>query len=194
MCDMSGQSMLLRAILTTLLLCGAAGAQRLWDDDFDHEAYEEPAGATFAFLVGPSDDIYGISVGSGTWLADTPVFGDYFVSLFYNGLEEASYSSVGMTIRLLPHWRVAPFVGGGGSYNYSFNSVEDESADATFVVQGEEYSTLGESYWGGHVEAGVRVTFGSRRQLLEVMGRYTWSSNEGDLDYWLVGVSTGVGI
>lgn len=186
--------MLMVLLLATPLLGRPAAAQRLWDDDFDREDYEEPAGASFAFLLNPVDDIYGISIGSGTWLAGTPVFGDYFVRLFYNGLEEATYSSLGMTLRIMPHWRTAPFVGAGGSYNYSFTRAEANSRDATFVVQGEDANIAGDSYWGGHVEAGLRIRFASRLQLLEFMGRYTWSSNSGDRDYWLVGISTGVGI
>jgi hypothetical protein len=180
--------------LTTLLLCGRAMAQSIWDDDFDRESYEEPAGASFAFLLNPSDDIWGIGIGSGTWLVGTPVFGDYFVRLFYNGLEEATYSSLGMTLRLMPHWRVAPFAGFGGSYNYSMSQPEIDDREGAVVVQGQDYSGLGESYWGGHVEAGVRFWSSSRRKLFELMGRYTWSSNEGEKDYWLVGIGTGVGM
>ncbi len=191
---MSFQCRVLLPALAIFLLGGVVSAGSIWDDEYDREDYEEPAGASFAFLGNPSDDIWGISFGSGTWLVGTPVFGDYFVRLFYNGLEEATYSGLGMTIRLMPHWRVAPFVGAGGSYNYSFNRAEARSSDSTLVVHGETYSDTGNSYWGGHAEAGLRIWFESKLQLLEVMGRYTWSSSDGEMDYWLVGISTGVGI
>ena len=192
--NVSQQCKLVALLLAIPLLGGRLQAGSFWDDDYDREDYEEPAGPSIAFLLNPSDDIWGISLGSGTWLTDTPVFGDYFVRLFYNGIEEATYSGIGMTLRLMPHWSVAPFVGAGGSYNYSFNRAEVDTSDSTFVVQGDDYSAAGESYWGGHVETGLRIWFNSRVQLIEVMGRYTWSSNEGERDYWIVGISTGVGI
>ncbi len=194
MCIVNAQCKVLLLVLTISFLGALDGRADIWNDGYDREDYEEPAGASFAFLLNPSDDIWGMAIGSGTWLVDTPVFGDYFVRLFYNGLERTTYSGIGMTLRLMPHWRVAPFVGAGGSYNYAFNRAEANSSRGSFVVEGEDYSGAGSSYWGGHAEAGVRVWFGSRLQLLEVMGRYTWSSNEGDLDYWLLGISTGVGI
>ena len=52
---------------------------------------------------------------------------------------------------------------------------------------------MGKSYWGGHAEAGVRFWIPPPVQLLEVYGRYTWTSLQGERDYWLVGISTGVG-
>ena len=191
---MSRQCKVLLLLLAISLFSGSMSGASIWDDDYDREDYEEPAGASFAFLLNPSDDVWGIGIGSGTWLVDTPIFGDYFVRLFYNGLEETTYSGIGMTLRIMPHWRVAPFVGAGGSYNYAFSRSEASSDDATLVVHGDDYSEMGHSYWGGHAEAGLRVWFNSRLQLFELMGRYTWSSNEGDRDYWLIGISTGVGI
>jgi hypothetical protein len=190
----SRQCKLVALLLAIPLLGGRLQAGSFWDDDYNREDYEEPAGPSFAFLLNPADDIWGISVGAGTWLTGTPIFGDYFARLFHNGIEEATYSGLGMTLRLMPHSTVAPFVGAGGSYNYSLTTVESHTGDTTLVVHGKNYSAVGKSYWGGHVETGVRVWFSSRLQLLEVMGRYTWSGNEGDRDYWLVGISTGVGI
>ncbi len=194
MSKVSCQCKVLLLLLAIPLFGGFVYGAGMWDDDYDREDYEEPAGASFAFLLNPADDIWGIGIGSGTWLVDTPIFGDYFVRLFYNGLEETTYSGIGMTLRIMPHWRVAPFVGAGGSYNYALNRAEADSEDGSLTVHGDDYSEAGQSYWGGHAEAGLRIRFDSRLQLLELMGRYTWSSNEGDTDYWLVGISTGVGI
>lgn len=181
-------------MLTIFLFGGKAVASSMWDNDYDREDYEEPAGASFAFLLNPSDDIWGINLGSGTWLVGTPIFGDYFARLFYNGLEQSTYSGIGMTLRIMPHWRVAPFVGAGVSYNYAFKRAEASSRNSTLIVESEDTPGPGGSYWGGHAEAGMRFWFDSRLRLLEIMGRYTWSSSEGETDYWLIGISTGVGI
>ncbi|TFH15382.1 MAG: hypothetical protein E4H02_07985 [Lentisphaerales bacterium] len=179
-----------------ILLSGAVLRTYAVDwDNFDPEDYEEPAGSTFAFLLNPEDGIYGLSVGSGTWLKNTPVFGDFAISLFHNDLEQALYSGIAMTIRAMPHWQYAPFVGCGGSFNYSFASgSSDESSSgipAETVVAASRRDS--ESYWAGHVEAGVRGRFGSRVQLVEVAGRYNWSSSGDEFNYWLVALSTGAG-
>jgi len=154
---------------------------------FEREDYEEDAGSTFGVLLNPDDGIYGLSAGAGTWLKGTPVFGDYFVRLFSNDIEDAVYSGLGMTLRLMPHWTFAPFVGGGGSYNYSFS---DDSSDES---EDEDLPDGGDSYWGGHAECGLRLWTSNRLGLLEVSGRYTWSSLDGERDYWLAVISTGTG-
>jgi hypothetical protein len=161
---------------------------------FDPEPYEEPAGGSFAFLLNPDDQVYGISGGSGTWLRGTPIFGDYFISLFSNEIENAVYSGVGMTIRIMPHWQIAPFIGGGGSYNYSFSHGSTTDSSVTTTVTTDEWPDRGDSYWAAHAEAGVRVWFSNRLQLFEIMVRKNSTSLEGDRDYWLVGISTGVGL
>ena len=181
-----------RSILVAgLLLCGV-GEQLL---AFDPAPYEEPAGPSFAFHLNPDAQIYGIAGGSGTWLTGTPIFGDYFVALFSNELEDAVYSGVGMTFRIMPHWRVAPFVGIGGGYNYSLSHGSETNSVASITIQtGEHTADRGTSYWAGHGEAGVRVWFNNRLRLLELMLRYTATSHDGDRDYWLIGISTGTGI
>ncbi len=160
----------------------------------DTDAYEEPAGGSIAFLVNPDDQIYGVSGGSGVWLTGTPVFGDYFISLFGNGIEDAIYSGVGMTFRIMPHWRIAPFIGGGGSYNYSFSQKTSEEETIAELTDTDEWPDRGDSYWAAHYEAGVRLWFRNRLQLLELMVRQTSTSLDGDRDYWLVSISTGVGL
>jgi hypothetical protein len=157
---------------------------------FEREDYEEDAGSSFAFLLNPEDDIYGISFGAGTWLKGTPVFGDYFIRIFSNDIEDAYYSGLGMTFRLMPHWKFAPFVGAGGSYNHSLSRGSTEP-DMFSSMEAERLPSRGDSYWGGHAEAGFRLWIKNRLQLFEIMGRYTWSSLEGERDYWLVGISTG---
>jgi hypothetical protein len=148
------------------------------------EDYEEPAGANVDFLLNPTDDLYGLSVGGGMWLRETPVYADYFVSLFDDGYEDAWYSAVGMTLRLMPHWRLAPFAGAGGSYDYGLgnNSAEDRTDPA---------SARAENYWGGHVEAGVRAWLPWRYRMLELGGRYTWTSLPDERAYWTAFIGMG---
>lgn len=176
------------AIAGALLLAGIPARADIWD--FDGEAYEESAGSTFAVEFNPEDQIYGGGFGWGLWLKNTPVFGDYFLTFFSNGMEDASYGALGLTLRLMPHWKVAPFVGAGGSYN---GSASNGGADEAAAAEEDEPADRGDSYWGGHVEAGVRVWLASRVRLLELRGRYTWSSLEDNRGYWLIGIGTGTG-
>ncbi len=158
--------------------------------EFNREDYEEPAGSSFSFFLNSEDDIYGISVGDGTWLKGTPVFADYQIRLFSNGAEDSWYSGMAMTLRVMPHWKIAPFVGGGGSYNYSFKRREEN----LFLYEENTVDDRGDSYWGGHTEAGLRIWLNNRVRLLEFSARYTWSSLDGDRDYWLAAISTGTSI
>jgi len=180
------------------LLCAVPAAKaRLWgdwgewEDEWRREDYEEAAGGSFSFLLNPQDGIYGIGFGDGTWLKGAPVFGDYFLTAFRNDIEDAVYSNVGLTIRLMPRWTFAPFVGAGGSYNFSLSN---KSEDDFEPQDPDELPDRGESYWGGHVEGGFRLWTGGKLQLFELMYRQTWSSLDGERNYWLVGISTGVGI
>ena len=178
-------NLVLRACAGALLLMAAAwvapARAHAFSDEYDREDYEEPAGSSFAVYFNPADNIYGISAGDGTWLKDTPVFGDFALGLFNNAIEDAFYSDIAMTLRVMPHWRVTPFVGAGGSYNLSLTS--ETGIDSAGLED------RGASYWGGHVEAGVRAWNVGGVRLIEVMVRYTWSSLPGDRDYFLVGIS-----
>ncbi len=165
----------------SLLLAALPGAA------FERERYEEPGDHSVAVLLNPEDSIYGLSLGQGTWLTGTPVFGDYFMRIFSNGIEDAWYSGLGMTLRIMPRWRMAPFAGVGGSYNYSLSQPQP-------TVGEREWEDQGRSYWGGHAEVGIRITLDHPIGLLELFGRHTWTSfSESDRDYWLLGLSTGTG-
>jgi hypothetical protein len=170
-----------------VLLCALAAGSAV---AYNVEDYEESAGGSAAFLLNPRDGIYGISVGSGTWLRNTPVFGDYFLDLFSNSIEDSWYTGAGMTLRLMPHWRLAPFVGAGGSYNYSLSN--HGSNDVISAPQ-SALPKRGESYWGGHVETGFRFWTGGIFRLFELNARYTWSALQGERDYWQIGIATGTG-
>jgi len=173
------------------LLLFASDRYDLWlDYDFDREAYEEEAGPSFAIIASPDGEIYGMHFGYGIWLKNTPVFGDYSISLFRNKIEDAAYSGIGLTMRLMPHWKFAPFIGAGGAYNYSltYNIPEIPSQSE------DEPSDRGDSYWQSHAEAGCRLWLNNRIGLLEIAGRYVWTSfSQKDRDYTVIFVSTGTG-
>lgn len=157
--------------------------------DFNREDYEEPAGSTSCIFLNPADGIYGLSVGDGTWIRNTPVFGDYTVSLFSNDIEDSWYTGAGMTFRIMPHWKAAPFAGIGASYNYSFKRRKENP----LFYEENALNDRGDSYWGSHAEAGIRIWTEKKIRLLEICIRYTWSSLDGERDYWQVGISTGAG-
>lgn len=181
-----------RLLLVIVCMCVVGPVIAVDWDNFKGEDYEEPAGGSFALLANPQDNIYGFSIGDGTWLKNTPVFGDYFLGFFNSKKEDAWYSDIGMTIRIMPHWQVAPFVGAGGSYNFSLSNLSGDKNSA--VLQPGEFKDQGDSFWGGHTEAGVRVWTSENRMLFELMGRYTWTSLEGDRNFWLAGLSVGAGL
>jgi hypothetical protein len=161
-----------------VFLASGAAALAMNPDD-----YEEPAGPNAHFLFNPADELYGVSVGGGIWLRNTPVFADYFASVFDDGYEESWYSAFGMTLRLMPHWRLAPFAGAGGSYDLALSSSTEDRPDTL--------SDGGECYWGGHVEAGLRAWFPWRYRMLEVGCRYTWTSLSDEREYWTTFIGMG---
>ncbi|MFH0953891.1 MAG: hypothetical protein V1873_06145 [Verrucomicrobiota bacterium] len=154
---------------------------------FDAEYYEVDAGTGISVQANPEDNIYGLCVEDGTWLRDTPVFGKVFVTAFRNGPEDAWFGGIGMIFRLMPHGRLAPFVGVGASYNYPFGSGwhEDENEDE------DENESEPESYWGGHAEAGLRWWFAEKTHFIELYGQQTWRLESGDGDYWVAGLAYG---
>lgn len=176
-----------RILCAVLFLLATAARAGIMDLDFDPSVYEEPAGANWALLLNPADGFYGLTSGWGVWLRNTPVFADYRFDLFENGIEDAFYGGFGLTLRLMPHWRVAPFAGGGGSYNWSWSRTEDTGSTTIPPDRGE-------SYGAGYVDAGVRIQVSSYLRFVELSGRYTWPSLEGpDRDYWLIAIGTGIG-
>ena len=172
------------ALVLSLVLSSSGS---LLDDD---KPKEESAGTSFSVFVNGTDRIYGAAFGTGAWITGTPVFGDMFFSGFSNDIEDSSYSGVGMTIRIMPHWGFAPFIGAGGSYNYSLSDKTDSSTNNP-ADPVDKIEDRGESYAAGHAETGFRIWMSNRVRLFEVLGRYTWSGHGRDRDYWLVGIGTG---
>lgn len=149
---------------------------------FENDIREEPAGGGFGLVFNPEDNILGLTAGYGVWITGTPVFGDYFGNAFWSQTEKAFYVGGGMTIRVMPHWRVAPFFGGGGSYNQSLTGEIDD----------DDLKDRGLSFFGGHAEAGLRVRTGGKWKFVELCARHTWSALRGDHAYWVIAVSLGI--
>ncbi len=155
----------------------------LIDQRFDPAAYEEDGGSGFTVFSGPGDDVHGFGLGHGIWLKNAPVFGDYLIRTYYHGGQRAYYSGVGMTLRLMPRWTLAPHIGGGGNYNYSIaRRVDDHQTSG---------HARGDSYWSGHAETGIRLWIPHRLQYFDVAVRQAW--NHGPEDYILFLISFGRG-
>ncbi len=155
---------------------------------YDPERHEENAGGSFNVLLNTEDGVYGMSFGTCTRIKGMPIHSDIFTTIFQNKIEEMLYSGLGITVRLMPRSRVAPFVGVGGSYNLAWSSLGTGN-----VFLDSDAPEKGQSYMAAHAEAGVRVLLSDKKQFFEVFGRYTWSSSELDADHWLVGIGTGAG-
>jgi hypothetical protein len=147
---------------------------------YEREDLEEPDGYTSHILFNSEDDIYGLGSGHATWIKNLPIYGNYFIEFFHNGIEEATYGAMGLTIRLMPRWQLAPFVGVGGSYNHSFSG---SRTSETLELQDQ-----GDSYYAGYAAGGLRWLINDRRGYLELFGRQVSSSLSGDRDYWVAGL------
>ncbi len=146
---------------------------------YDVENYEEAGGGAISFWINPVDTLYGLSLDNSVWLRQTPIMATYFLATFWTGKEEAWYSGIGLTLRIMPHWRFAPYAGGGGSYNLSMMKGDQDDLDP-------EIDDWGESFWAWHAEGGLRITFPRKRSALELGFRYTWPSLDGDSrEYWM---------
>jgi hypothetical protein len=181
------------AAIVASLSISASGlfAGSIWDDDYKREDYEEAAGATFMLQFNPSDRVYGMCFGDGTWLKNTPVFGDYGLDVLWNGIEGEWYAGVAMTMRLMPHWSAAPFVGVGGSYHYSSAGGGTNASSGATAGEPED---RGNSYWAWHAEGGIRFWVPTRVRVVELMARYVMTNLGGDdRDYWIAGFATGTG-
>lgn len=176
------------AVISLLFVCVAD-----FSIGFEPEDYEVPAGSSFSVLINPEDSIYGISYDTATRIKGTPVVGNYFIATFQNGIADSLYSGIGMTIRLLPEWRVKPIIGAGGSYNYCWSSSGKGSEMVGIPAPLMDDGSGSQSYWAAHVEAGFRIQVTPQKRFLEVTGRYAWNLSEDDSDYWLLVIATGIG-
>lgn len=177
------------ALLTSLSLTTAALTAAATDwSRFSADKVEEPAGGGGMLEINPVDTIYGFYYVDSTRLKHAPVAGNFEVGLLYNGIEEAIYGSVGMTLRIIPRTRLAPFIGGGANYNPSI------ARYGNWVVTEEgQRVEQGDSYWAGFAEAGVRIR-GPYQTYYEFGGRYIWTDSDlDDAEYWSLRIGYGVG-
>lgn len=151
---------------------------------YDVTDYEEDAGISIAGFYDPAGDVYGGGFESGVWLKGAPIFGELFGHWYANKLQDGNYYSVGMTLRLMPRWMVAPFIGGGGSYN-GLTSDRDRRLSAD-----PEYRRPDRSYWKGHAEAGLRMWYG-QAQFIEGGYRYHWTATGSEFNYGWVSLEFG---
>jgi len=171
------------AFMLVLAVVGVSSGWGMDLLDFEGEDYEVPAGALAFAELNPIESVYGLGYGDQTWLKETPVLGEYFLTLFYNDLESMLYLGLGLSLRIQPHWRVAPFIGGGGSFNLALGGSSTEPAT--------DEAESGESYGAGHVEAGVQWEAGGR--MYELLARWvTTSSDVPDSDYGLIRLGYGL--
>ena len=176
----------IHTLIALALLLSLPCRASIFDDDFDRDDHEEPAGSGFTLLLGPADGVYGFAFGQATRLKGTPITGDYFILGLSNEIEDAAYSGVGMTFRLMPSWTWSPFIGAGGGYNLSLSETGEESEDPDTVPH------RGESYWAAHVEAGIRLTRSrGPYTLYEILLRYTRHPRDRDRDYTVIGITIG---
>ena len=132
--------------------CVVAGRLILFVCGFEREDYEEPAGISFSVTANPSDKIFALEFERGTWLIDTPLLGELVLTIVSSGPGDVYFSGLGMIFRIMPHRIVAPYAGGGGSYNHVF------SGSFTNTVEHGEARSEDVNFWSGH----VRRAFASR--------------------------------
>ncbi len=151
---------------------------------YDVADYEEDAGISVAGLYDPGGDVYGGGFESGVWLKGAPIFGEIFGHWYVNKLQDGNYYSVGMTLRVMPRRIVAPFIGGGGSYN-GLTSDRDRRWSAH-----PDYRRPDRSYWKGHAEAGLRLWY-NQAQFIEGGYRYHWTATGNDFNYGWASIEFG---
>jgi hypothetical protein len=156
---------------------------------YEREDYEEPAGQSASFQLNPVDQVYALNAEDGTWLANTPVFGQFFISFLWDGLEDNFFTGVGMMFRLMPHWDLAPFVGVGASYNHTLG--ESSTNSASSASADENSGTKTDYFWGLHAEGGLRYWFSSRQHFVELFARQTWNTAQNGQSYITGGIGYG---
>ena len=139
---------------------------------------------SFSVQGNPSDRICGFAFEDGTWLAGTPVMGQFFLNTLRHDRIDATFGGIGMIFRLMPHWQVAPYVGGGASFNQLFTSNSEKQDD---LPDDEKIK----STWAGHAEGGVRISLPGGFHFFELYGRQSWSAVEAVGHYWTAGFGYG---
>lgn len=152
---------------------------------YNVEDYEEPGGMSFSVQGNGQQGVYGLAFEDGTWLADTPVLGQFFLNAVRHDPLDATFGGVGMIFRIMPHWQVAPYAGGGASYNNLFHEKSNEARDTS------DTTSKVESHWAWHAEGGLRLWLPGNIHFFEFFGRQTWTTIDNRYNYWTAGFGYG---
>lgn len=153
---------------------------------YDVRDYEEDAGISLSLVRDPDGDVYGGGFESGVWLKGYPVFGELFGHWLVNNLQQGYYYSIGMTLRLMPRFRLAPYIGGGGSYNGLTARRERWDMEEPLPRPADR------SYWKSHAEAGIRLWLGAHAAtFLEAGYRRHWTETGSDYQYDWISIEYG---
>jgi hypothetical protein len=150
---------------------------------FEAEDYEEPAGLCFA--VHGSSGAWDFGFEDGTWLVNTPIMGQAFLTALRLDKTSSWYGGIGMVLRLMPRWSAAPFVGAGGGYYHSWASENSE------IKPSDSDRIAPESFWGGIAEAGMRLELPDGQHFFDMAVRYMWNSADSRLNYAGGGIAYG---
>jgi len=161
----------------------AATASSLFGSDYDVDKIEESAGMSLAIFRSTDGEIYGGGYETGVRIVNAPILGEIFGHWLSNDLEEGNFYSVGVTLRLMPRWDVAPFAGFGAAYN---GLISDRSDDFASPLP-----RPAQSYWSGHVEGGLRLWFGVNRHFIEGTYRHHYSDAGRDYAYGWASIEYG---
>lgn len=173
-----------------MIRCGWLGAWLIaWPAlaaEYSVTDYEEPGGFSLALVRSLDGEVYGGGLESGVWWRGTPVFGEIFGHWLSNKLQGGNYYSIGMNLRLMPHARLAPFAGVGGSYN----GLVSEHRSTAWLD--ESFRPADSRYWNGFAEAGVRYWLRPGRTFFFEAGyRRHWTDTGTDFDYDWISIEYG---
>jgi len=105
-------------------------------------------------MAGVDPAIYGIGYEYGVRLKNFPALGSAFGPfLMYDDDLEHTFIAPLFSLRLVSQWRLAPYVGLGGSYWLSVSGT-----DSPDLIDGD---TRADSHWAAHAEAGLRWRTGA---------------------------------
>ncbi len=156
----------------------STSAGNIFRSDYDVDKIEESAGMSLAIFRDLSGDVYGGGYETGVRIVDTIIFGEIFGHWMFNRIENGTYYSVGVALRLMPRWDVAPFAGVGGAYNGLLSDRNDRLE--------EPAPRPAQSYWSAHAEGGLRYWFGAHNHFIEATYRHHYSDSGSDYEYgWL---------
>ena len=170
-------------LAVALILPHDADGESIFGSDYDVNEIEESAGMSLSIFRSTDGDVYGGGYETGVRIVNTPIMGEIFGHWLSNDIEEGNFYSVGVTLRLMPRWDIAPFAGGGAAYNGLLSDRSDSFASPP--------PRPAQSYWSFHVEGGLRLWFGTHRHFIEGTYRQHYSDAGSDFAYGWVAIEYG---